>query len=127
MPRLNNDEQNQAIGMLNAGKTATVTVYLGTLVVLKRLSSVYREDSMSHETLQTLLEAVDKCCDDRFLQHLRNRHLTAAVTRREYCIHPDCQKSVETKLSVKFLSDVMERQGGIVAAVTCTSDLLIGI
>ena len=28
MPRLNNDEQNQAIGMLNAGMSATVIVAL---------------------------------------------------------------------------------------------------
>ena len=51
MPRLNNDEQNQAIGMPNAGISAT-------MVVLERLSSYYGDDSVSQETLPTVLEVV---------------------------------------------------------------------
>ena len=43
-------------------------LYRGTLVVLERLSSIYGENIV--------------------LQHLRNRHLTAAATGRQYGIHP---------------------------------------
>ena len=56
MPRLNNDERNQAIGMLNAAMSAML--YRGNLVVLDRLSTVYRDDSVSQETLPTVLEVV---------------------------------------------------------------------
>ena len=58
------------------------------------------------------------------------------LTGRQYGIH---QQTVRNRLRqnvqpirtdrtwVKFSSDVIERQGGIGAAVTCTSDVLIGI
>ena len=42
MPRINNAERNQAIGVLNAGSS---------LVVLVRLSKVYGDDSVSQKTL----------------------------------------------------------------------------
>ena len=57
MPRLNDDERNQAVGMLNAGMSATV-LYRDTLVVLERLLSVYEDDSVSQETLPTVLEVL---------------------------------------------------------------------
>ena len=54
--RLNNAERNQAIGMLNAGMSATVeSRHFGCI---ERLSSVNRDDSVSQETLPTILEVV---------------------------------------------------------------------
>ena len=58
MPRLSNDESNQAIGMLNAGMSATV---------------VSRHFGCTRKTI---------------MQHLRNRRLTAAATGGQYGIHP---------------------------------------
>ena len=52
MPRLNNDECNQAIAVCQQ------LLYRSTLVVLERLSSIYGDDSMSQETLPTILEVV---------------------------------------------------------------------
>ena len=82
---------------------------------------------------------VTTAADDRYivLQHLRNKRLTTAATGRQYGIHPqtvrnrlrqNVQLFVSTnRTSVKFSPDVIERQGGIGATVTCTSDVLIGI
>ena len=44
---------------------------------------------------------VTTATDDLYigLQHLPNRHLTAAATGRQYGIHPQTQKEVETKRS----------------------------
>ena len=60
MPRLrvNNEERNQAIGLLNAGMSATVVSR--HLVVLERLSSVYGDDSVSQKTFPTILEVVGR-------------------------------------------------------------------
>ena len=52
MPRLNNDEWNQAIAVCQQ------MLYHSTLVVLERLSSIYRDDYVSQETLPTVLEVV---------------------------------------------------------------------
>ena len=87
MPRLNNDEQNQAIGMPNAGMSATVVSrhFDCTRKAIERL----RRRFVSQETLPTVLEVgdhVDLCC--RSSQHLHNRRLTAAATGRQYDIHP---------------------------------------
>ena len=56
MPRLNNDERKQAIGLLNAGMSATVESR--HLVVLERLLNVYGDDFLSQETLPTVFEVV---------------------------------------------------------------------
>ena len=93
MARLNNDERNQAIGMLNVGMSATV---VSRHFVLERLSSIYGDDSVSQETLPTVLEVVGNvqrattAADDRYivLQHLRNRRLTATAAGRQYGTHP---------------------------------------
>ena len=78
---------------------------------------------------------VTTAADGRYivLQHLHNRRLTAAATGRQYGI----QKSVETKRSTySFVPTALRSnshptssngQGEIGAAVTCTSDVLIGI
>ena len=73
MPRLNNDERNQAIGMQNAD--IQQLLYRGTLVVLERLSSVFGDDSVSQ-----LTTAADDCYI--VLQYLHNRRLTAPATGR---------------------------------------------
>ena len=46
MPRLNNDERNQAIGMQNTGMSATV------------VSKAYGDDLVSQETLSIVFEVV---------------------------------------------------------------------
>ena len=78
---------------------------------------------------------VTTAADDRYivLQHLRNRRLTAAATGRQYGIHPQIvrnrlrQNVCTDRTSLKFSTDIIERQGGIGAAVTCSSDVVIGI
>ena len=78
--------------------------YRGTFVVLeKRLSNVYRDDSVSYETFPTVLEVlgpnhrsarprVTTAADDRYIV-LRNRRLNAAATGRQYGIHPQTVKN----------------------------------
>ena len=64
-------------------------LYHSTLVVLEKLSSIYRDNSVSQETFNQFV-----------------------------CTY---------RTPVKFSLDFVEQQGGIGAAVTCTSDVLIGI
>ena len=89
MPRLNNDEQNQAIGMLNAGMSATVvSQHFGctqkTIEHLRRrfrvIGNVADHPRSGRPRVTTAAEII--------LQHLRDRHLTAAATGRQYGIHP---------------------------------------
>ena len=54
MPRLNNDEWNQTIALCQQ------LLYRSTFVVLERLSSIYGDDSMSQETLPSILEVVGR-------------------------------------------------------------------
>ena len=142
MPRLNDDERNQAIGMLNAGMSGTV-LYRGTLVVLERLSSVYEDDSVSQETLPTVLEvlghvwpllpmiAMSSCSTyvtGVWLQQQPEDSMVFIHRLSEIGWHKTFNLSVRTdRTSVKFSPDIIERQGGIGAAVTSTSDVLIGI
>ena len=75
---------------------------------------------------------VTTAADDRYiaLQHIRNRRLIAAATRIHYGIYAQAVRnlSLTTDLtSFKFSPDVIKRQDGIGAAVTCTSNKLIGI
>ena len=82
---------------------------------------------------------VTTAADDHYivLQHLLNRRLTAAATGRQYGIHPQTVRNwlrqnvqpicAYRRTSVEFSLDVIEGQGGIGAAVTCTWDMLIGI
>ena len=126
MPRLNNDERNQAVGMLNACRQL---LYHGTLVVLERLSSLYGDDSVSQETLPTIhvevgqvwpllpMMAISSCSTDVQASDCSSNRKTVLYSST------DCQKSVDTTRS----PDVIEQQGGMDAAVTCTSDILIAI
>ena len=107
--------KTKLFGMLHAGMSATV--------VLRHFG--YTRKTI--ERLRRLFCATGNVAD-------RNRRLTAAATGRQYGIHP---QTVRSRLrqnfqpiraySVKISPDVIERQGGIGAAVTCTSDVLIGI
>ena len=141
MPRLDNDERNQAIGMLNAGMSATIVSrhFDCTRKAIERLRGRFRVIENVADRPRRGRPRVTTAADDRYivLQHLRNRRLTAAATGKQYGIHP---RTVRNRLRQnvppirayrpyfgQILTDVNEWQGGIGAAVTCTSDVLIGI
>ena len=69
-------------------------LYRGTLVVLERLLNVYGDDSVVTGDVANHPRSGRPCvttaADDGYivLQHLCNRRLTAAVTGRQYGIHP---------------------------------------
>ena len=91
MPRLNNDERNQAIGMLNAGMSATVvSQYFGcTRKPIERLRRRFHVTGNVTNHPGSGRPRVTIAANDRYivLQHLRNRRLSAAATRRQYGIH----------------------------------------
>ena len=92
MPRLNNDERNQAIGMLNAGMSGTVVSrHLGCArMTIERLRRRFCVTGNVADRPRSGKPRVTTAADDRYivLQHLRNRRLAAAATRRQYGIHP---------------------------------------
>ena len=103
MPRLNNDERNQTIGMLNAGMSATdVSRHFGcTRKTVERSRRRFRVTGNVDDRPQNGRPQVTSAADNRYivLQHLRNRRLTAAATRRQYGIHP---KTVRNWLRQNF-------------------------
>ena len=92
MPRLNNDKRNQAIGMLNLGTSPTfVSRHFGcTRKTIERLRRRFRFTGNVADRPRSAGPRLTTAADDRYivLQHLRNRCLTAAVTGRQYGIHP---------------------------------------
>ena len=92
MPRLNNDERNQAIEMLNAGISATVVSrhFGSTRKTFERLRRRFRVTGNVVDRPRSGRLRANTAADDRciVLQHLRNRRLTAAATGRQYGIHP---------------------------------------
>ena len=92
MARLNNDERNQAIGVLNAGMSATdVSRHFGcTRKTIERLRRRFCVTGNVADHPQGSRPRVTTAADDRYivLQHLRNRRLFAAATGRQYGIHP---------------------------------------
>ena len=92
MPRLNNDERNQAIWMLNAGMSATVVSrhFSCTRKTIERLRRRFRVTGNVADRPRSGRPRVTTAADDRYivLQHLRNRRLTEAATGRQYGIHP---------------------------------------
>ena len=92
MPRLNNDERNQAIGMLNAGMSATVVSWHSgcTRNTIERLRRRFRVTGYVADRPRSGRKRVISAADDRYfvLQHPRNRRLIAAATGRQYGIHP---------------------------------------
>ena len=92
MPRLNNDERNQAVGLLNAGTSVTVvSQHIGfTQKTIERLRRRFRVTASIADRPRNGRSRVATAADDSHivLQHLRNRCLTAAATGRQYGIHP---------------------------------------
>ena len=90
--RLNNDEQNQAIGMLNAGMSATVVSwhFSCTRKTVERLQRRFSVTENVANRLRSGGPCMTTAADDLdiVLQHLYNRRLTAAATGRQYGIHP---------------------------------------
>ena len=88
MPRLNNDARNQAIGMLNAGMSATVVSrhFCPTRKTNERLRRRFRVTENVADRPRSGRPRVTTAADDRYivLQHLhvRYRRLTAAATGR---------------------------------------------
>ena len=87
LPRLNNDERNKAIGMLNAGMSATVvSPHFGcTQKTIKRLRRWFRVTGNIANCPQSGRPHVTTAADDCYIvfQNLRNRCLTAAPTGRQ--------------------------------------------
>ena len=102
MPRLNNDERNQAIGMLNAGMLATVVSrhFRCTRKTIERLRRRFRVTGNVADRPRSGRPHVTAAADDRYIvfQQLRNRRLTAAKKTLWYS-STGRQKSVETKRS----------------------------
>ena len=92
MPKLNNDQRNQAIGMLNAGTSATVVSrHFGcTRKTIERLRRRFRVTGNVADHPRSGRPRLTTAVKDRYivLQHLRNRRLTAAATEIQYGIHP---------------------------------------
>ena len=88
MPRLNNDERNQAIWMLNAGTAATVlSRHFGcTRKTIEHLRRRFRVTGNVVYRPRSGRPRVTTAADDRYivLQHLHNRRQTSAATRRQY-------------------------------------------
>ena len=91
MPRLNNDERDQAIAMLNAGMSAIVVSrrFGCTRKTIERLRIRFRVTGNFADHPRSGRLRVTTAADDRYIvsQHLRDRRLTAAATVRQYGIH----------------------------------------
>ena len=83
MLRLNNDERNQAIGMINAGISVTVVSrFFGcTRKSIEHLRRRFRVTGNVGDRPRSGMPRVTTAADDRYivLQHLRNKRLTAAA------------------------------------------------
>lgn len=92
MARLNNDQRNQAIGMLNAGRSAAaVSQTFGcSRKTIERLRRRFRATGNVRDRPRSGRPRVTTAADDRYIvtQHLRNRRLSATATGRQHGIHP---------------------------------------
>ena len=92
MPRLTNDERNQAIGMLNAGMSATViSRHFGcTRKTIERLRRRFHVTGNVADRPRRGRPRVITAANDRYivLQQVRNWCLTAAAAGGQYDIHP---------------------------------------
>ena len=97
IPRLNNDEGNQSIRMLNAGMSATVVSrHFGcTRKTIERLWRRFCVTGNLADRPRSGISPVTTATDDRYivLQHLRNRRLSAVATGRHYGIHPQAVRN----------------------------------
>ena len=91
---------NEAIGMLNAGKSATVVLrHLGyTRKSIVRLQRRFSVTGKVADRPRSGRQPVTPSADDRYivLQHLRNRSCNRKTV---WYSSTDCQKSVETERS----------------------------
>ena len=141
MPRLSNDKRKQAVGMLNAGISATVVSrHFGcTRKTIEHLRRRFRFTGNLADLPRSCRPRTTSATDDRYiiLQHLCNRCLTAAATGRHMVfIHRLSEIGLDKTFnlfkptictSIKFSPDLIQLQGGIGTTVTCISDMLIGI
>ena len=135
MPRLNNDERNQAIGSLNAGMSATVVLrHFGCIrKTVERLRKRFRVADRPRSGRSRMTTAAD----DRYIvSHILNRRLTAAATGGQYGTDPQTARNRLKQnvqpirayhTSIKFSPDFIERQDRIAAVVTCISNVLTWI
>ena len=95
MPRLNNDERNQAIGMLNAG--TTLWLYSKDYRAFTKTIPCHRKRADRPRSGGPRVTTAATAANDRYLvlQHLCNRRLTVASTGRQYGIH---QQTVRNRL-----------------------------
>lgn len=91
MPRLSENERNQAIGMLLAGSTAVaVSAHFGcSRQTIQNLQSRYVATGSVHDRQRPGRARATTQRTDRAitLTHLRNRFLPATVTARRYGVH----------------------------------------
>ena len=106
MPRFNNIERNQAIGMLNVGMSATVASrHFGcTRKTIERLRRRFHVTGNVADRPLSGRPRVTTAGDNRYivLQHLHNRRLTAAATVRQYGIHPQTVRN-RMRLNVQHI------------------------
>ena len=132
MPRLNNHERNQAIGMLNAGMSATVVSrhFRCTRKTIERLGTRFRVKGNVADRPQSGGPRVTTAANDRYivLQHLRNRRLTTAETGRQYGIHPQTVRNRFRKMFKLFVltDQILTRRHRTARRDWCTSDVPIG-
>ena len=97
MPRQNNDDRNQAIGMLNAGMSATVVSrHFGcTRKTIEHLQRRFRVTGNVADRPRSGRPRVATAANDHYvvLQHRSNRRLIAAATGRQYGIHPQAVRN----------------------------------
>ena len=114
MSRLNNNERNQAIVMLNAGMSANVVSqhFSCTRKSIERLLRQFSFTGNVAEGPPSGRSCVATAADDRYivLQHLLNKCLTAAV----WYSSTDSQKSVETKRLTHLCQTSLNGKAGLV-------------
>lgn len=90
MPRLNNDQRNQAIGMLNAGSSVAdvCRLFNCTRAAINRLRRRFQVRGNVHDRPRSGRPRVTTAADDHYITvtHLRNRRLCATVTARRHGI-----------------------------------------
>lgn len=91
MPRLNQDQRNQAVGMLNAGQTVSAVsrAFGCTRRTITLLIRRFRQTGSVQDRVRTGRPRKTTARDDRYiaLTHLRQRHIPATITARRYGVN----------------------------------------
>ena len=113
MPRLNQDQRNQAVGMLNAGQTVRpVSRAFGcTRRTITLLIRRFRQTGSVQDRVRTTAR------DDRYiaLTHLRQRYIPATITARRYGVkdYPTHQHGFQTlrehSLSISYCTQNLNK------------------